>query len=281
MKNNLICRRIKHIIRKRREKRIAKKKIRVVCDTGIWYVRLSKEIEATNLTLTQISAHELATTKNLNGKKKYEERARLAIQQMMRKSKTQLFLDPFNFMIGKGDPEEPIQVRERIPDLLMFLQLFANGRIIDPAQADNWEVFRMESESGVKRWADTLNKMLESIRPNVGDPSKRKKDTDKNPHIFRMLIASMVSGEIRRPVTVDDIDWKRFELFETVGRNFITDLETTNKTVEPNDFYDLWMLVYVGPGDLYWVHEKYWKELILKCGMRKYLYERPFLFCNK
>ena len=44
-----------------------------------------------------------------------------------------------------------------------------------------------------------------------------------------------------------------------------------------NDWYDLFQLIYVQPGEKYWTKDTYWIKLIKKAGMQHYLYEEHLL----
>ena len=65
--------------------------------------------------------------------------------------------------------------------------------------------------------------------------------------------------------------WEKVDLFINVFDEFCKDHEMTNRKVKPNDFYDLFNLAYVQPGDKYWTKEKYWNRLIERRGYSHYL----------
>jgi hypothetical protein len=54
---------------------------------------------------------------------------------------------------------------------------------------------------------------------------------------------------------------------------FFKDLETGARTIERNDWNDLFVLTYVKPGDKFWTKERKWKDLIKAAGCGHYLYE--------
>jgi len=47
-------------------------------------------------------------------------------------------------------------------------------------------------------------------------------------------------------------------------------LETGAMSVTANDWYDLFLLIYVNPERKIWTREKKWKQLIDSAGMKKY-----------
>lgn len=247
--------------------------MRIICDTNIWYNNLGESYRGMAYTLTYISAHELATTRNLNNRS--EDRARLAIRQMMSKSQFQLFLDPHRFLIGEGDPEDGEQVRQRYPELLSFLHKFANGHIIDPAQVQAWTTWREERDAPAQYRTDRINELLTQIRPTITDPEEYIKRSLGNPDAFRNIVCRWVGEAVGRTITQSDIDWDEFELFETVGRYCFLKLETTpGRMFQKNDYFDFWNLVYVSKRDLYWLKEDWWEDLIHECGLSHYLF-RP------
>lgn len=66
-------------------------------------------------------------------------------------------------------------------------------------------------------------------------------------------------------------DWKKIELFLAVTEQLLKQLIMTNKKMKANDWYDLFILKYVQPGDKYLTREKFWLEMINKARMDKYL----------
>ncbi len=69
-------------------------------------------------------------------------------------------------------------------------------------------------------------------------------------------------------------DWERLELFEEVLHLFFKDLELGARSMEGNDFIDLFLMLYVIPGRKYWTKEKKWINYIKQAGLEdKYLFQ--------
>jgi hypothetical protein len=250
-------------------------KMRIVCDTNVWYQKLSADkFKGMNLTLTFISAHELATTSSLSKK---IEKPREVIQRMMTLPETFLLQEPFHFIAGIGDPEAAGDVPGRPNELLPFLAAIANGHEIDPTKKEDFEKWRKGKEDLAQLFADNINEELPAIRKNMRDPEAYKERSLANPIPFRTIVSKWVSNVVKKTYTVDDIDWDEFHLFDVVARNFFTKLETAEdpRAFQKNDFFDMFNLVYVSPRDMYWIPgDFYWGDLIEECGFGNILFSR-------
>ncbi|MFW6351554.1 MAG: hypothetical protein ACOC2E_04145, partial [Bacteroidota bacterium] len=61
--------------------------------------------------------------------------------------------------------------------------------------------------------------------------------------------------------------------FESVLKIFFNDMELGAVKLQPNDWYDLFLLTYVQPGNKIWTKEKRWIRYIQRAGMGSYLFE--------
>ncbi|GAJ07797.1 unnamed protein product, partial [marine sediment metagenome] len=119
---------------------------------------------------------------------------------------------------------------------------------------------------------DRAEKYCNEIRKKITDKKKHKEEDTI--HLNRNLISLFVSSQTNDNGLPNDFEWNKIELFEHTLKQYFMELETTDMKVQPNDWYDLFQLIYVQPGDKIWTRENRWKNLIIKAGMEKYLYEK-------
>lgn len=119
--------------------------------------------------------------------------------------------------------------------------------------------------------AEYLNQYALDIKSQIKNNAQhRKKDTTIG---NRSLIENFVSKATEELEDFSDFDWKHIELFEAILNHVFKEVEVGSKKFKANDFVDLFMLLYVQPGMLYWTDDKKWLSLIREAGMGHYLFD--------
>jgi len=72
-----------------------------------------------------------------------------------------------------------------------------------------------------------------------------------------------------------DFDIKKIELFITAFVYYYKNLEVGTMKAQPNDMYDLFNMIYVQPGNKYFTRDKRWVNIISEAGLSNYLLTYP------
>lgn len=245
----------------------------VICDTHIWYElgNTEKEIqigENIKLVATFNSIDEFSRTENLLRDYEY---TRKGIQAMFKYSRTHAIYEPPLIYLKKlANPEFHYDIQAQQASILKFTSNVAKGQNIDLERSAEYRAFCKERKSDLEVVSKIFNDQSAEIKPKIKN-LKIHREEDSIP-INRHLISLFVEKFSKSSGLPETFNWGLIELFENVLKVYFNALETGEYKSDPNDWYDLFLLIYVQPGRKVWTKEKRWLTLIKRCGMDKYLY---------
>lgn len=257
---------------------------RVICDNNIWH-RISlgefqNELNTVSLIGTYVNAEELATSWDIIHDFKYIQGVFQAFNKYHKKI---IEINPLDFILFHTIPEykpNTEKFKQWLGIIERILQTPSNFKL---GWLGRYRVKRFIKKHEKKYGFLTkdINKKLKMMKkPFLSwDKNKRAVYLQQNTlEINKEWVASMLSGYSGMAITKEMIDWKYFELFIHAVDRFFRNLEKNlrNKEhmkVKQNDWCDLFNLVYVTPGNLYFTRDNEWiKRAIKESGMEHYLH---------
>lgn len=248
------------------------KKIKVICDTMIWYgladgsITFDKANEI-ELIATGINIQELSTSENLYKKPTLIK----AVLNAMHKYHSQIIeYDPWDYILTfkVNNDYEPISREWHINSLQSF-SLFMNGNLDDlfkdEEQLEKLRIFISEWNRSLIDFTNSMNEGLETVRQRQRSKFKTRKEyiASLEDGQLKMEITHMLIGIIakRLNLTVNEImkkiDFVNLELLiKTWEMYWIDKLKVTNSKFHLNDIFDLLNMSYVSSHDKYWTLEK-------------------------
>jgi ribosomal small subunit protein bTHX len=265
----------------RNRKEIKRKRLRknmktrtIICDTNIYYclgdgtIKLSQISSKSRLCVSQVNLQEFTYTANLLHN---ESLVRNAIQASFKYHQVERFDPPLIYIKQLSDKEYKYDLMKDQGQFLEFTSKIAKGYSIDENKKKEFENVCKKKKSDFEKACVFFNNEADKISKTIKSTKKhRSADTIE---LNRNLIDLFVKSITKDNGLSTTFKWKQIELFEYVLKEFLFDLETGAKKVVPNDWNDLFQMLYVQPKEKYWTKDKYWVELIKKAGMQKYLYE--------
>lgn len=248
----------------------------IVCDTNIWYNLGSGAINPKTLNpehkfvATFISIDEVVTTTKLLHLEDY---TRKAIQCIFRFSRSHaIFEPPLVFLKILDDPGFSYNIVKNHEDILRTTELIAKGFSISNEKEAEFIAYVEERKSNLKDIANSFNAAAKEAKTRIKNKAKHR--NENSIPINRKFISHLVAEQTNSTGLSQSFDWQQVSLFENTLKLFLNELETGASAFTPNDFNDLFLLVYVNPTRKYWTNENKWKNLIRKAGMQDYLYEK-------
>ncbi len=248
----------------------------IICDTHIWYslgngIIDPKVVDAGDrLVATYNSIDEFSRTHNLA---EMPEQTRNAIRAMFKFSNRHAICEPPLIHLKKlSDSAFVYDTRAKHQNILRFTSEIARGRGIELSKIDEYKKFCERRKADLQSAADVLNEEAKKRKAGIKDNEKHKKE-DSIP-LNRKMISLFVSTQDGGYGLPDSFDWAQIELFENTLKVFFNALETGAMSITANDWFDLFLLIYVQPGKKVWTKEKKWIQLIDTAGMKKYRYEK-------
>lgn len=242
----------------------------VICDTNIWYDLASGEIsldsKGLNFTPTFVNLDEIATSPKLLDE---IEKSRGAIRAMM-KAKTGIFIPPLQYVAMISDPKIKYDVREEIPELLDATEKIAKGHSILQDKKEGMAEWMEASREPFREFANVLMNQVEKVREQITDIRNHRKNSSIDG--YRKLLCQWVKTALNIEINPTEMDWSELELFEKTWMAFFTELEVSKMKFNPNDFYDIFNLVYVSKRDLYFTKDKKIIDIIGRAGLSHYLF---------
>lgn len=244
---------------------------RIICDTNIWY-QLNNGIiskpEKFEIFVTFLSIEEISLTYNLDQKTDY---IRDVIRTAMKVSNGFFEMPPFHHIVVKENNSltrndfYPI-----IEGFLSFTELIANERITQENLKETLP-YREKRKKLHAKVAQEINDLAAIAKQtNMGKMKYWKLDTVND---SREVVKRWIESSTGMTIS-ESFKWKNIELFEKTMEYWFKELAIyTPLLVKTNDIVDVFNLLYVEPGDLYWCRDKPWNKRIQKAGMSKYLFE--------
>jgi len=246
----------------------------IIADTNIWYNIGSGQIvpavicEGKKLIATFNSIDEFSRTTNLIER---PDDTRNAIQSMFKLSNKHAIFEPPLFYLRKlADINYAYDIALNHGSILTFTEKIAKGHGIELSKGEEYRTFCESRKGNLQSVADIFNTEAKRLNANIKDLKKHRKE-DSIP-LNRHLISLFVEKQTGEGLP-ENFDWSQIELFENTLKVFFNALETRAMVMKPNDWYDLFIMVYVSPERKYWTRDRKWLVLIRNAGMEKYLFE--------
>jgi len=246
--------------------------MKIICDTHIWYELGQKAptdtFQKDNILIgTYNSIDELSRTFNLIKNSEY---VRNAIKAIMRYSRFINYESPFIYLKRLDAPRFQFDIIKEYGNILKFTQEIANGNEINKGKIEGYKAYCQQRFDGLQEAANYFNEEASKIQPKI---------TNKNKHRFedsiplnRNLISLFVAKMTNTDGLSENFNWSQIELFENVLKIFFNDMELGGVKLKPNDWFDLFLLIYVQPECKIWTKEKRWMRYIERADMKKYLF---------
>ncbi|AQG82035.1 hypothetical protein [Spirosoma montaniterrae] len=245
---------------------------KIICDTNIWYRIFDGRISINELTGkflvgTYISGFEFGCTLNALNDFNLFRNAVIAF-----KGQAQQFY--------KEHPIEYIKLLSNYPsnsdkwiELNESLNKVFGTKEPNPAYYD---AAKHEYEKYYTEASDLLEpfvRFVDDYRNSITNKGLHKKNM--NASISRLQQIEATKSVITNWFQGVEIKWEPLELFLNVFNEWLRQLDLQNNLkMNLNDWNDVFNLVYVAPGDLYWTrdYKKTW-EFIKQAGLSHYLFE--------
>jgi hypothetical protein len=252
--------------------KLKKKKMEVICDTHIWYdignAKISPVPENVKLIATFNSIDEFSRTKNLV---RYPDYTKNGVQAMFKYSRVHAIYEPPLVHLKKiSDPLYQYDIVSNLNPILKFTSKVAKGFAIDVSKTEEYSQFCQDRKNDLESVSEIFNKEAARIKGQIKDLKIHRKE-DSIP-LNRHLISLFVAKATKTDGLPTEFDWQLIELFENVLKHYFNALETGEYKSKANDWYDLFLLLYVQPGKKLWTKEKRWIALIERSGMEDYLF---------
>lgn len=252
---------------------IKRRKVEIICDTHIWYELGNGRNDIVipdnvKLIATFNSIDEFSRTENLVINPDY---TRKGIQAMFEYSRSHaIYEPPLIYLKRLSDSTFPYDVLKEQGSILNFTSNVAKGAGIELSKSEEYRSFCKDRKADLESVSQIFNEQSVTIKKNIKSFSKHREE-DSIP-LNRKLISMFVEKATKSGGLPDNFDWKLVELFENVLKVYFNSLETGEYKSNPNDWYDLFLLIYVQPNRKLWTKEKKWLTLIDRCGMNAYLF---------
>lgn len=246
--------------------------MKVICDKNIWYnIALGNVVidKKRDYCSTYITVEEFCSTKNNISN---PEITRKAIQKMISISGKSLLLDPpFIYLKKLDDKNFRYDEVEKHRVMLNFTQRIANGYSIELNKRDEYIEGCNEFNYSYLKATETINNWANEIRQKV-KLNKVKHLKEETLEINRGLINFFVKQQTSGTEISELFDWSQVELFENTLKCFFKQMESGAIKAKPNDWPDLWQLIYVSRKDKFWTKDKKLINIITKANMQHYLW---------
>lgn len=268
--NTCIC---KKRYRKRKSKRI--KKIKIICDTNIWYglgngsIVFAEQGPKVSLIPTYIVIDELIHSKYSISNLPY---LREGIKAVKKKRSNLLLYPPMIFLLKLMDKTFEYNAQAIHGNILKAIERFANGGEVKIEKANDFEAYLELRKSGLIEYCNAVNTNAPELRKKISDRKKyRLRD---NSHEIKGLINDFIEESRYSNFKIPEgFDWSKVELFIKTFGQLIKDILTTERKLEANDLFDVFQLVYVKPGQRFWTKDIRLKRLIIESGLDHYLFD--------
>lgn len=248
--------------------------MKVICDTNIWFNISNGQIDISSLNHNNklISSYnnidELAMNQSLISDTSHVVNA---IQSVFKYSSYTIIDSPFFYLKKLSNPTYIYDTSIDVEPMLNFIKEIANGETILPEKEQAFKAMSEARKERLQLAADAMNEKAQEIKLNL-QGHKLLKRSDRIPDI-RNLISEYVSMQCEDGLPTN-FEWAQIELFENTMLDFYLKMEKGIITLKRNDWYDMFLLAYVKPGDKIWTRENRWKNIINEAGMGEYLYEK-------
>lgn len=253
--------------------------MRIICDTNVWYNiaggKLIKEkVSELNLISSFINIRELAKTPNLIDQYSF---IADVIRTIFKFQREVIFYSPFIHIAKLQKPDYEFNIQSNLGHVLKFTELIAKGYEVREDKREEFKLFIEEAKTDLEAVTAPWNLEADRIKEKITDKKAHKKEdpTELNRGLISYMVEVATNGEVSLK---ESFDWKQIELLEGTLKAFFLELEVSGMKIDPNDWFDLFILAYVQPGDLFWTYEKRWLRMIgEKAKLGNYLFDPSLL----
>lgn len=255
---------------------------KIIYDTNVWYDIAKGGAPVFPNTgfpvhVTFCNIDEVAISANLV---KDFDLLRQAIIAMMKNPESAIIENPAHYMIKLEDKNfsQP-SFKDRYNDILSDTEAIANGQLTQDFFQDQEIIDVIQKRKDeLTSISEMLMISLEGIRTIDREVLKTKQATKQKfwkadySYLAKEIAKDLIKSTSQTGYQISDaFNWGQVELFISVFEQYIKDYIISNRKMQSNDWYDLWNLVYVQPGDKYYTYEKHWLMLINRAKMDHYL----------
>lgn len=239
-------------------RRMNTKRAKIICDTSVWYDITYKSYadlqeRGYDLYATGLNLIELAKSPRLISD---FEKIKVAIQNLFRFSYCILPRNPYEWIMDIYYIPEPeyIRIHPTIYDAKEFLQAIAQGETIGDLKKPELERKILAMKKELK---NLTNDVIELLRMTRNQSNNATVDTQSD-EIYKELVTKIcLKNYLSEPIPfMQSFNWENIGLLLSVLKTYFTELDNSNKKMEPNDWYDILNFSYVQPTELYITSEK-------------------------
>lgn len=245
-------------------------KMEVVCDTNIWYGLGNNLIDEpsgdVSLILHWLTASELLTSNKITTNQAF---MRNTMNFIFKKGLTIYQCPPLDHIASFINTEHKCDgwdMSEKLKDLYFKLN--------DPLYKsnDDLNIDKVAIYIDLKaKLALETNQNSQSIKELIKDKSQyRAIDNTVETKNFIMKEVNTYFGKAL--LNIDRFNWKQIELYFETMKTVSIMLATGATVLKENDLIDLFQLIYVQPGKLFWTKDKKLKDFITQAKMNHYLF---------
>lgn len=240
----------------------------VICDTNIWYniaqdVIPIEAIQDKALVGTFVTAHEFCTSFNI-----------INHYELIRNAVTSFNQYTFGVIV-----ETPLDYVKKVSGLeftaysgfwaFKNLEIIINNSSVDDVEAARRDLTQLSDKEDYQN--APFMQLYNDFRANIGKPGEYKRklkepqNRERHLEITKQVIQTLIPNRL--------IAWNNIELFLKTFDEWLFQLAINRSLrMTPNDWDDLFNLIYVKPGNRYWTFDgKKTKNFIRQCDCGHYL----------
>jgi hypothetical protein len=258
----------------------------IICDSNIWYkinsgllsIPVGDELFSTYLSLDEMCA----------SRKVYENfTLQSDVLKIMQNHSTLIIKNPIEYLLELDNQKSVQDYSAHYNGTLKYADEIINHQF-DPTNPEMlaWlENLAITREKELEKPTEHINIILQERIDEVKTLSKEhgynnNKHDKHNDWLasntisltqddFRKIFEALTDGKNKLS---NSFPWEKIELFLYTLDYFFKYSSVTEKKFEKNDWYDIFMLIYVQPNTLYWTKDKKWKKFITDSGCGHYLF---------
>lgn len=256
----------------------------IICDTNIWYgiannIINTDRLKQVSLIGTSVNITEISSSPNIISDIDLVVRT---IEAFKKNHDFILINNPMEHLITIFNQDyEPNSKLE--DELLKSFEILLNMNINNITQhgIDGAKKRLEKINEDKQKLVDLINNGLPEVREKIkrseGKKKHRKIDFTKTWKKFISDTVHLYSKDYCSKeyiIDIEDDNWSRVEFFINTWENYFKELDVTKTKIKPNDWADLFNLVYVQPEFIYWTNDEPWNRLFKKNELLiKYQYD--------
>jgi hypothetical protein len=244
----------------------------IICDTNIWYNIGNGLIREEDILDKPLSMHWLSLGELVSTNKSFTnpELLRNAALSAIKGNRKLYHYPPLNHIAYLFDQSNVFEANMQLGLAALILQLN------NPAQSAEREINYDAKKKNIEIKKDLVEKTnANSINLKKKIKNKKQYMNADNIDAVRKFIVDEVNNYFKKELFDTKLfDWKKLELYEGAMKMLSKMLVVGQTKLTQNDLVDIFQLVYVQPGNLFWTRDKKLKEIIKMASLEHYLYEK-------